>query len=475
MIEWMHHHKKWLIITIWIATISFILAGAVGWGSLSFGKKADTLAKIGDTEVRLADVQEVYQTIFQLVNQQMGGKLDDATATKMGLKEQALKEAIREGYFRELARQLHLRVTDLEVANYLQQQFKSEQIYNLYLRQLGMVKKDYEALIRRRLVVKKLFSYLHLTPSPLEIESYGSALYNGDKLKIKVVEGNLSQITPTAQEIADYYSKNKKKFYTETGYRVEIIKLPLKGEMEQSQLEKYYQEHKQEFATPTGEIPPLEQVKAEVEKAYLAQKLKREAFKKYLALKKGEIHGEFIEVKFNNSQIPLEGMKQLKERGYLKPILVKGEYLIGKLVKVVPPHPRPLEEVKGEVEKILRREKLKKQLEKIGKKMLSKGFEGEETPYLTKFDFDKLPNLTPAQGKAVLEYIFNRWTPQGYLVVDNRLVVYQIVAQKLIVEPEFEKGKREVKLLAESLINRELIDDIFNQLTQQYKFTSYMK
>jgi len=42
MITWMQTHKKWLIITIWIATIAFVGAGFVGWGAYSYGKKEDT-------------------------------------------------------------------------------------------------------------------------------------------------------------------------------------------------------------------------------------------------------------------------------------------------------------------------------------------------------------------------------------------------------------------------------------------------
>jgi peptidyl-prolyl cis-trans isomerase D len=475
MIEWMHHHKKWLIITIWIATISFILAGAVGWGSLSFGKKADTVARIGDTEVRLGDVQEVYQNIFDMVNRQMGGKLDDATATKMGLKDEALRQAIRQGYFRELARRLHLRVTDGELAKLLQARFKDKKIYDLYLQRIGMLKRDYEDMLRREMVVGKLFSYLHLTPSPLEIESYGSALYNGDKLKIKVVEGNLTQISITPEEINKFYNSHKNQFMSGVKYKIELVKVPVKGNVSQPELEKYYQEHRQEFVSSTGEILPLEKVKGEVEKAYLAHKLKREAFKKYLGLKKGEIHGEFIEVKFNNPQIPSEGMEQLKKRGFMKPLLVNGEYLIGKLVKTLPSQPLPLEEVKGKIEQLLRAKKLKAQLEKEGEKLLQGELEGEETNYLTKFDIDKVPHLTPEEGKIFLGYLFQQWKPKGYIVIGNKLVAYQIVDQKLLVKEEFEKAKPQVKQLAEGVINDELIEDLFNQLTQQYKFTSYMK
>ena len=48
MISWMQKHNKYLVWTIWIATIAFIGAGFVGWGSYSFGSKAGNVAKVGD-------------------------------------------------------------------------------------------------------------------------------------------------------------------------------------------------------------------------------------------------------------------------------------------------------------------------------------------------------------------------------------------------------------------------------------------
>ncbi|NPA87759.1 MAG: hypothetical protein GXO01_03545, partial [Epsilonproteobacteria bacterium] len=76
MIEWMQTHRKWLVITIWIATIAFIGAGFVGWGQFQFGKSQSAVAKVGDTEVTIQDWQEAYQNLFQIENQKLGGRLD---------------------------------------------------------------------------------------------------------------------------------------------------------------------------------------------------------------------------------------------------------------------------------------------------------------------------------------------------------------------------------------------------------------
>jgi peptidyl-prolyl cis-trans isomerase D len=117
MIEWMQTHRKWLVITIWIATIAFIGAGFVGWGQFNLASKSSTVAEInGNTEVSIQDVQEIYNNLFMDLNQKLGGKLDDATAEKLGLKQQAFEMAIKQGILREYAKNLGLYVTDEELS-----------------------------------------------------------------------------------------------------------------------------------------------------------------------------------------------------------------------------------------------------------------------------------------------------------------------------------------------------------------------
>jgi peptidyl-prolyl cis-trans isomerase D len=52
MISWMQKHNKYLIVTIWIATIAFIGAGFVGWGSYSYGSKVSAIAQVGDVDIK---------------------------------------------------------------------------------------------------------------------------------------------------------------------------------------------------------------------------------------------------------------------------------------------------------------------------------------------------------------------------------------------------------------------------------------
>ena len=65
MISWMQKHNKYLVWTIWVATIAFIGAGFVGWGSYDFGAKAGNVAKVGSIEIPQSKLNMVYSDIYQ--------------------------------------------------------------------------------------------------------------------------------------------------------------------------------------------------------------------------------------------------------------------------------------------------------------------------------------------------------------------------------------------------------------------------
>ncbi|WP_297524453.1 SurA N-terminal domain-containing protein, partial [Sulfurovum sp.] len=83
MISWMQKHNKYLVWTIWVATIAFIGAGFVGWGSYNFGSKASSIAKVGDIEIKQSQLNMVYSSIYERYNQMMQGKLDEKKAKEL--------------------------------------------------------------------------------------------------------------------------------------------------------------------------------------------------------------------------------------------------------------------------------------------------------------------------------------------------------------------------------------------------------
>ena len=75
MISWMQKNNKFLIVTIWIATISFIFTGAT-YG-FSFGVKSNSIGQVGSIELGRDRFQMEYQNIYSRYNQMFQGKFDE--------------------------------------------------------------------------------------------------------------------------------------------------------------------------------------------------------------------------------------------------------------------------------------------------------------------------------------------------------------------------------------------------------------
>lgn len=478
MIEWMQTHRKWLVITIWIATIAFIGAGFVGWGQFQFGKKDSTIAKINDTEVTIKDVQKVYNNLFEEMNKQFGGNLDDATAEKLGLKKQAFEIAIQQGVLREFAKNVGLYVTDEDVAKAILNIFKDKKTYKLYLKQSGLKAKDFEEDLKKELLIQKLTNAINLEPSNTLLLSIGSALYNSDNLKIKVIKKSSINVDLNESEIKAFWQENKNRYQTKPLYKVAIIKTPFNKKISQEELKKFYEENKNNYKNEKGEILSFEDAKEIVKKDYLAKITKKEAIIAYKKLKEGKENFTLITIPLNNKIIPIDKMQTLIQNGYLKPFISNNEYISAKLIEEIPPKPMSYKEAKEEVIKELLDIKILKALNKKAKEEL-KNFKGKETGFITKYDGNKIKELNIKEATEFLFTAFSLEKSKNYLLIPqnnpNKAVLYKILEQKMLDKEKYEKNKEQIKVLAQNLLNTSLIEDLIKDLMNKYHIVSYVK
>ncbi|QCT94694.1 hypothetical protein FE773_05730 [Caminibacter mediatlanticus TB-2] len=479
MIEWMQTHRKWLVITIWIATIAFVGAGFVGWGQFQFGKKTSTIAKVKDTEITIQDWQNAYNNLFDRVNQQLGGKLDEATAKKLGLQKEALDIAIQQGILRQYAKDLGLYVTDNDIAKKILEVFKNKQNYENYLKNTGQKAKDFENNLRKQLLVEKLLKYLNLKPQKTEIMTIASALYNADNLDIKVINKNNIKVDVDENEIKKYWEKNKNKYLSQNQYKIMIETIPLEGDVSEEELKKYYNENKLNYKNEKGEILSFEKAKNQVKIDYLAHKLKKKAIIAYKNLKNSKGNYKIITVNENNKLIPFDKMQILKNNGYLKPFVYNQQYITAKLIEELKPTPLPFEKVKNIVIKDYINEMSSKKLIEIANKTLQ-NFKGKNIGYVTKYDFNKIKNLPPNLAEMFLMSVFISQKPISVIFLPNKnnpeyAVLYNIREQKLLDEKEYEKNKKLVYNLTQSVINNELYNDLLNKLKNKYTIVKYIK
>ncbi|GAB6073595.1 peptidylprolyl isomerase [Nautilia lithotrophica] len=478
MIEWMQTHRKWLVITIWIATIAFIGAGFVGWGQFQFGRKSSTVAKIKDTEVSIQDVQEVYNNLFQEKNRQLGGTLDDATAEKMGLKKQAFDMAIQQGILRQYAKDLGMYVTDEEVAKQVLQYFKDKKTYIQYLTQTGQKAKDFEEKLKKQLLIQKLLTALHIKPSKTLQLTFASALYNSDNLEIKIINKSSVKVNLSEDEIKAFWEQNKDKYQSPTMYKIAIVKTPIKGVATENDLKAYYNDNKTNYRNDKGEILTYEEAKNQVKKDYLAKISKKDAIIAYKKLKEGAENYELLTLTINNKIIPAEKMQKLIQTGYLKPFVDKDEYISAKLVEEIKPKPLPYEKAKALVTKDLLHIKTLAALENKAKETLN-NFSGLKTGFVTKYDANKIKGLTPEEATEFLFTEFSLEKNKNYLLIPalnpQKAVVYKVLEQKLLDKAKFEKNKDQIAAMADATLNAALLDDLIKDLMAKYNIVSYVK
>jgi peptidyl-prolyl cis-trans isomerase D len=478
MIEWMQTHRKWLVVTIWIATIAFIGAGSVGWGQFQFGRKSSTVAKIKDTEVSIQDVQEVYNNLFQEKNRQLGGALDDATAEKLGLKKQAFDMAIEQGILRQYAKDLGMYVTDEEVAKQILAYFKDKKTYIQYLTQTGQKAKDFEAKLKKQLLIQKLLTALHITPSVTLKLTFGSALYNSDNLEIKIINKSSIKVNLSENEIKTFWEKNKNRYQSPTMYKIAIVKTPIKGVATLDDLKAFYNENKTNYRNEKGEILTFDEAKDKVKKDYLAKISKKDAILAYKKLKEGAENYQLLTLTFNNNVIPQEKMQKLIQNGYLKPFVDNNEYVSAKLVEEIKPKPLLYEKAKDQVTKDLLNIKTLEALE-IKVKETMKDVKGYKTGFVTKYDANKIKGLTPEEATEFLFTEFSLEKNKNYLLIPSlnpqKAVIYKVLEQKLLDKNKYEKNKQQIAAMADATLNAALLDDLIKDLMAKYNIVSYVK
>ena len=178
----MQKHNKYLVWTIWVATIAFIGAGFVGWGSYSFGSKAGNVAKVGNIEISQTQLNMVYSSIYNQYNEAMQGTLDDEKAKEMGLIKQAFARLETQAKILNFAKDIGIIVSDKEVLERLQdiRSFQKDgvfnkEIYTAYLTSQRMKAKTFESTLKEELIIQKTIALLSVDGLPLETRSYISS------------------------------------------------------------------------------------------------------------------------------------------------------------------------------------------------------------------------------------------------------------------------------------------------------------
>lgn len=486
MISWMQRHKKYLIITIWISTIAFVGAGFVGWGQYSYGDKAGAAAKVGNVEITIGELQKTYSNLYAQYNEMFQGNFDEEKAKSFGLQSQALKQLIDQALVLNLALSYDLDVSDKEVLDRLRTKeyfftngVFDKEIYKQVLSRNNMTTKEYEADIKKEILIQKTLNLLPVDVSKNELDIIESIINIADKIEYKVISDEKILVDSSDDFLMPYWEKNKQNFMNEVSYEVRFITQErVAGKYEDSEIEEYYNENKINFKDSDGKILPLEGARTSVIAKLDAKATKDSALRAYIEYKKGSLPPE-VEVKTTiisaannpyNEEVLQTISKASLASPFLKPILVGDEYLTFELVKTIPSNVKSYEEAKEDMLPTYVQEQRAIKLLELAKKSLDT-FKGEITDFITNQDANKITKLDEQQANEFLNALFASQQKRGFISLkDGKIVLFNILEQKLLNNIN-DNSNNPIVRIKSNLFNEGLVKNLQNK----YKTEIYIQ
>ena len=487
MISWMQKHNKYLIVTIWVATIAFIGAGFVGWGSYQYGSKASAIGKVGDIEITQEKFDMTYQNLYNRYNDMFKGKFDEAKAKEMGLLKQAFNSLASQAQLLNLAKSYGIVVSDKELRNYVtsiegfQKEGKfNKTIYETYLKGRRLKAKIFESVLNDELTVQKLVSLLESKALPFETDILASALSIADKVAYKVLRLADIEVKLDDAALKSFWEQSKGNYMTARAYEMEIVWTDSSGiEAEEKALHDFYDKNSYNYVGADGKQFTFEQAKAIVTQDYKIKKAKKEALKTYVAYKKGE--QKATETKTLSEKSPelsavlWKEVMKAKENDIIKPKVVGTKYATVKILKIIEPKEKRFEQAKTEVSKLLTSQKKNEMLEAKSNALLN-NIENEKlvtTDWMTMSKFDNMTPLSQQETLQFLQKLFTSSVKKGMITVSDNVVVYKVLEQKMDkVDSNLSKMVEEnVNQIKKSVFE----SNLFKTLNKQYPAQKYVK
>lgn len=483
MITWMQKHKKYLVVTIWVSTIAFVGAGFVGWGAYDFNKsRATSIAKVGNIDISYQRFQQAYSQLFNYYSQMSGRQLSEDEANQLGLANAAVQGLIRETLLLNYAADLGLVVSDEELINELIKtpSFQKDGVfdtktYQSALQRAQITPKEYENELRDNLLIKKLFDAIGLKADNTAEQALSADMFMSDTIKARVILASAPQINE--DEIKQSWEKSKDLYLSSQKYELDthFIAPENNASIDENALKAYYEENRSDYKDKDDKIMPYEQAKDAVAADFAFKNAKRGALEEYLKIKKGEKQTSANMLIDTNTpgDFPLAELKDAKEGDTLKPFEYKGGYLIVKLAKIIAPSPKSYEDARADVLGALQTKKMRENLEASAKEALEKK-DGLNTQIkLTKDSDEAILDLNNEQSTEFISKVFASSSKDGYVLLEDRAVVYEIVEQSLLNE-----NKQFASLIASNaaaIKTAQLEQGLIDTLQKRYVIKKYYK
>ncbi len=483
----MQKHNKYLVWTIWVASIAFIGAGFVGWGSYDLSSRVGNIAKVGDISISQKKLNVVYSNLYNQYNQQMQGKLDEATAKQMGLVQQAFSTLALQAKILNFAKENGIIVSDAEVAQKLKEipifQNKNvfnKEIFDRFVASQRMTAQEFEESLREDLIITKTFGLLSSDLLPFEEKIFTSAFGIADQVDYIVLGINDVNVSINDNDIKAFWETQKENYKTQKAYKLQIVWTESKDtNVSDEELQAHYTANSFNYTDDNGSQLSFENAKEQVTKDLKIIKSKKDAQKAYIAFKKDEIKPtEMLTLSINDPKLSSEIWAEIAQQSMgetLKPKVVADRYATIKIVEAIQPRTMSFEEAKPQLTAMYTAQAQKNALMAKADEVL-KNFDQSNTKtsgFLSLNGNVNLETLNQEESLQFTQKLFTSTKEKGMISVSDSIVIYKVRAQKVL-----ELGQEEdayIKATASQLKKGIFENNFLKLLDNKYPIEVYAK
>lgn len=487
MISWMQKHNKYLVWTIWIATIAFIGAGFVGWGSYNLGSKANNVATIGEIDIKQSKLNRAYSNLYNQYNEMLEGKLDEAQAKELGLIQQAFSNIVVQTQILNFAQDAGIIISDEELVM-KRREFKAfhkegkfdRETYTLYLRNSRQKAKDFEASLREDMIINKTITLLQSTSLPLEKEAMLLAMGTSDKLLFKVLNKEDIEVDIDESKLKSFWENKKERYMTQKHYNLSLLWTQNNQDIiSQDALKEQYAANSFKYTNKEGKALSFEEATEQVIKDIKLKKSKKTAQKAYIAFKKGnQKPSEVLDLKINDNTLDVNIWKTLMTKtvgDVLKPKITSEKYVSIKINSITEPRIMSFEEAKDSVILSFRDQMKIEGLQSLAKSTLDSlnKNNANTSDFISLQNTLKIAGLNTEENKQFSQNLFTSNQEKGIINLSNKAVIYHILEQKSVSLDENQTLAMENSL--NQIKKRTFESNLLKALEKKYKTEIYME
>jgi peptidyl-prolyl cis-trans isomerase D len=404
---------------LWVIIIAFVTTIFYSWGAGGkIGGANKTVATVNGMAIKVNEFDRAYGNIINFYRNQFRGQFSEEMAAELNLKENALDALIQNRLVLLEAEKMNLMVSDQELAEsiFKRPEFQkdnkfSNSLYNNYLRFSRISARDFEDNQRKTLLREKLegvikastqiseteiqdaykrenekikFKYIGFSkdyfkpagrPSDEEIQKYfdshKSQFEVPEQIQVQYVKLTPKMVEETVkiyeEDIKDYYDTNQAKFFIKKQYKAShiLIKndtpLPFGEDLSDEEKEKLLNEADEKTRTKADEI--LKQIKEGADFGEMAKKYSGDPGSGTSGGSLGQFSQGMMVPEFEAA------LDQLTPGELGGPVKTLFGFHIVRLDEVKEEHLKPLTEVQEEIKKALKKDKARKRIRRIAKKI----------------------------------------------------------------------------------------------------------